>query len=149
MDDLVLRLAELESENEEQEKLIGKLSVQLRQTQELLRETGQSVADIRQQQHAMLAEQKQICNSMRSMQRHLDTLTARTDQLDETADLVEDHYASLYQTVSVLSRDMDHLYEDMNVLASETRSRGVKLKAEIERFLWDQTAADGDDEEDE
>lgn len=127
MDDLTLRLAELESENEEMEKQIGRLSVQLRQLQE-------------QQQTA----QQQMLGILHTVQRHLDTLTARTDQLDETVDLLEDRYASLYKTVKVISHDIDQLYDDMNLLESETRSRAFKLREEIAQYLWD--SAEEDDE---
>lgn len=125
MDDLTLRLAELESENEEMEKQIGRLSVQLRQLQE-------------QQQTA----QQQMLGILHTVQRHLDTLTARTDQLDETADLLEDRYASLYKTVKVISHDIDQLYDDMNLLESETRSRAFKLREEIAQYLWDSAEED-------
>ena len=99
-------------------------------------------------QKQLLAEQEELRNLLHAIQRHLDALTDRADAIDETADMLEDRIAALDDTVKVLSSDMDNLYEDMNVLSAETRNRGIKLKEEIQRFLWDSAESKYDEESD-
>ena len=36
----------------------------------------------------------------------------------------------------------------MNVLSAETRNRGIKLKEDVQRFLWDSTESKYDEESD-
>ena len=99
-------------------------------------------------QKQILSEQEALRNAVHNIQRHLDTLTDRADSIDETADILEDRLSALDETTKVLSSDMDNLYEDMNVLSAETRNRGIKLKEEIQRFLWDSTESKYDEESD-
>ena len=63
--------------------------------------------------------------------------------------LIEDHYAALKGEVNALSRDMDNIYEDMNVLAAETRNRSIKLKEQVERYFWDAESEDEEEDEEE
>ena len=142
MDELELRLAELESAQEDLEKDTGKLSVQTERTAALLDNALETLG-------SLSAAQQEMQQTLLNMQRHLDVLTSRIDQLDDTADLVEDHYAALKGEVNALSRDMDNIYEDMNVLAAETRNRSIKLKEQVERYFWDAESEDEEEDEEE
>lgn len=148
MDALELRISELETQAEEAEKKYATLETQQQQTAALLQKTIKTLTVLNDAQQNIRAEQEEMQKELRTVQRHLDTLTSRTDALDETADILEDRAAELRETTDVLSRDMDNLYEDMNVLSAETRKRAVKLKEEIQRFLWDSTESQYDEESD-
>ena len=148
MDDLTLRISELETQNEETEKLIGKLSVRQENTEALLKKTIETIEALHLRQQDMIAEQNDLRASLHTVQRHLDQLTERAAGIDETADMLEDRITELRDTTRVLSSDMDSLYEDMNVLSNETRNRTLKLKEDMERFLWDAAESRLDHEKD-
>ncbi|MBR4200599.1 MAG: hypothetical protein IKQ91_04920 [Oscillospiraceae bacterium] len=137
MDDLMLRLSELETQNEETEKLVGRLAAQQEHTEALLKKAIETVKALHRQQQSMIAEQNDLRASVHTVQRHLEQLTERAAGIDETADMLEDRITELRDTTKVLSSDLDSLYEDMNVLSNETRNRTLKLKEDMERFLWD------------
>ena len=137
MDDLMLRLSELETQNEETEKLVGRLAAQQEHTEALLKKAIETVEALHRQQQSMIAEQNDLRASVHTVQRHLEQLTERAAGIDETADMLEDRITELRDTTKVLSSDLDSLYEDMNVLSNETRNRTLKLKEDMERFLWD------------
>ncbi|MCQ2416380.1 MAG: hypothetical protein MJ071_01045 [Oscillospiraceae bacterium] len=140
MDEIMLHFSEVESDIQDLEKQTGKLTVQMDKTASDTENALKLLKELQEQQESMLAE-------IRMMQRHMDSLTSRIDQLDETADLVEEHYQTLNKQLWELSRDVDGIYEDMNVLSSETKKRGVKLQEQMERFLWENAGYIEDEEE--
>lgn len=148
MDDLTLRLSELETQNEETEKQIGRLTAQQQQTDALLKKAIETIEALHGKQQQMIEEQAEMRAALHTVQRHLDQLTEQAAGIDETADMLEDRITELRDTTKVLSSDLDSLYEDMNVLSNETRNRTLKLKEDMERFLWDAAEARYDNEKD-
>ena len=73
------------------------------------------------------------------LKRRTAKLNARANQLDEAADTAEAQQAETAKTVEELSRDMDALYEDMNLLSKETRNRCAQMRADMHRFFYDET----------
>jgi chromosome segregation ATPase len=141
MDELTLRLSELENQVEELEKITGKLTVQLRNTEERLTQTVQLINSMQDTHHAICDAQKTMFNELRAAQRHLDVLTERTAQLDETADELEDSRDKTADKIQELSADIDQLYEDMNMLSKETRTRVQAMNRKLVSFFFDATGA--------
>lgn len=148
MDELTLRLSELEIQNEELEKQIGRLTVQQERTEALLQKTIAALDLLHGEQQTLRTAHEEQLAVLHTVQRHLDALTERAAGIDETADMLEDRIDRLTEITEELSRDMDGLYEDMNVLSKETRTRTIKLKEEVQRFLWDSEESRYDDEGD-
>ena len=148
MDELSMRLSELESESEEIEKITGKLSAYQTRDHAAIEKNTAAIEAMREIQESILAGQEELRGILRNIQRHLDSLTDRADSIDQTADMLEDRIVALEEVTKVLSSDMDNLYEDMNVLSNETRNRGIKLKEDVQRFFWDSTESRYDDEND-
>lgn len=148
MDELTLRLSELETQNEELEKQLGRLTVQQERTEALLQKTIAALDLLNGEQREFRAVQEEQQAILRTVQRHLDQLTERAAGIDRTADMLEDRLDRLTELTEELSRDMDGLYEDMNVLSKETRARTLKLKEEVQRYLWDSEESRYDNEGD-
>ncbi|HBI86204.1 MAG TPA: hypothetical protein DDX71_08000 [Ruminococcus sp.] len=142
MDELTLRLSELENQVEELDKITGKLTAQLRSTEEKLTQAMRLIESMQDTHHAICDAQKNMFGDVRTMQRHLDALTERTAQLDETADELEDSRDSAAAKIKELSSDIDQLYEDMNVLSSETRTRVHAMNKKMMRFFFDMTGSE-------
>ena len=148
MDEMTMRLSELEAESEEAGKLIGRLTALQEKDHAMLQKAVSAIEALHEAHKQILADQDELRTQLHSIQRHLDALTDRADSIDETADILEDRIAALDETTKVLSSDTDNLYEDMNVLSAETRTRGIKMKEELHRFLWDSTESKYDEESD-
>lgn len=142
MDEFTLRLSELENQAEELEKLTGKLTVQLRSTEEKLAQAMRLIETMQDTNRAICDAQKTMHGELRTVQRHLDALTERIAQLDETADELEDGRSSADAKIRELSGDIDQLYEDMNVLSAETRTRVHAMNQKMTRFFFDMTGSD-------
>ncbi|MCQ2407910.1 MAG: hypothetical protein MJ065_05215 [Oscillospiraceae bacterium] len=139
MDVEALRLSELETQTEELEKQIGKLSVQQEQTTALLHKTIAAFEALHKEQRAVLEKQESLIAEAAKLQEQANMLSGRIEALETNTTALNAQAAELQENVNVLSRDMDNVYEDMNVLSAETRNRGIKLKEEVQRFLWDMT----------
>ena len=139
MDAESLRLSELETQTEELEKTIGKLTVQQEQTSALLHKTVAAFEALHKEQRAVLERQESMIAEAAKLQEQANLLAERVGALENGTAALNEQTAELQKNVDVLSRDMDNVYEDMNVLSAETRNRGIKLKEEVQRFLWDMT----------
>ncbi|MBQ5337851.1 MAG: hypothetical protein IK134_10015 [Oscillospiraceae bacterium] len=148
MDEMSMRLSELEAETEETVKQTGKLTVMQERDHAMLQKAVTAIEALHEAHKQIIADQEELRTLLHNIQRHLDSLTERADSIDQTADILEDRIAALDETVKILSSDMDNLYEDMNVLSAETRNRGIKLKEDVQRFLWDSTESKYDEESD-
>jgi len=148
MDELTLRLSELETQNEGLEKQVGWLTTQNQlQTEAMKRLTEriQSMGEIQLQIRDEQAGQKRRLHSLR---KRLEALSERTDALEQTAARLDTEIGKVGGDLQELSGDMDALYTDMNALVKETRNRIGQMRAEMERFFFDAAERKYDDEGD-
>lgn len=137
MDDLMLRLSETESQNEELEKQIGKLTAQMQLQTDAMKRMTEQLQSVVRAQTQMQEEQLLLRKRTRALKKITDSLSDRLQSLGEASAQTRSELNTAKETVKVLSGDMDTLYADMNALATETRNRGAKMKADMERFFWD------------
>lgn len=137
MDDLTLRLSELESQNEDMEKMIGKLTAQSQLHEEKLQQLSEKLRSVTEAQTEMIQEQLNQKKRMRVFRKRLDELSSKTGAMQDASAKAAEEFSTLQNSVQDLSADMDALYTDMNALVKETRARGAQMKAEMERFFWD------------
>lgn len=148
MDDLTLRLSELDMQNEELEKQVGRLSAQVQMQAETLKKLTDHIQNLAISQEEMKTEQAAQKKRLHSLRRHIESLNTRMQTAEDTSAQYAAELNTLTETVRVLSGDMDTLYSDMNALVTETRNRGAQMKAKMEQFFWDAAEQKYQDEQD-
>ena len=139
LDELMMRIAETETQCEELDKENGRMRVLLEKLNGTVQTAVRTLEDMQNMQKEIIEAQTEQRNQLHSIQRQLNELTARTEQLDEAADVLEANQTETAKTVDELSHDMDALYEDMNMLSKETRNRCAQMRADMHRFFYDAT----------
>ena len=148
VDDLTLHLSELDMQNEELEKQVGRLSAQVQMQAETLKKLTDHIQNLAISQEEMKTEQAAQKKRLHSLRRHIESLNTRMQTAEDTSAQYAAELNTLTETVRVLSGDMDTLYSDMNALVTETRNRGAQMKAKMEQFFWDAAEQKYQDEQD-